>query len=96
MIMDGSPTATSSAHARGDQSADLEIAHVRERLALLENLKAGIEELKRDPDSGMQFSMNDPTDAAVARAAANIALWRSYLPEDCVAAMIAAGWQWST
>jgi hypothetical protein len=30
------------------------------------------------------------------RAAQNIAAWREYLPEDCVAAMIADGWHWST
>jgi hypothetical protein len=27
-----------------------------------------------------------------ARSATNIALWRVYLPEDCVAAMISMGW----
>jgi hypothetical protein len=40
--------------------------------------------------------MNEPTALAMARAAANIAAWRSYLPEDCVNAMINDGWQWST
>jgi hypothetical protein len=40
--------------------------------------------------------IDDPSDPATARAAANIALWRSYLPEDCVTAMITAGWHWST
>jgi hypothetical protein len=30
------------------------------------------------------------------RASANIAAWRAYLPEGCVAAMIKDGWQWST
>jgi hypothetical protein len=34
--------------------------------------------------------------AANLRAAANIAAWRTYLPEDCVAAMIDGGWHWST
>jgi hypothetical protein len=30
-----------------------------------------------------------------ARAAANIANWRSYLPQDCVESMIKSGWQLS-
>ena len=30
------------------------------------------------------------------RAAANIAAWRTYLPQDCVAAMIKDGWHRST
>ena len=30
------------------------------------------------------------------RAAANIATWRSYLPEDCVVAMVNDRWHWST
>jgi hypothetical protein len=34
-----------------------------------------------------------PEDAA--RSAENIALWKSYLPDDCVAAMIALGWDLS-
>jgi hypothetical protein len=34
--------------------------------------------------------------AAAFRAAANIAAWRTYLPENCVAAMINDGWHWST
>jgi hypothetical protein len=35
-------------------------------------------------------------DCAAARAAANIAVWRTYLPDDCVAAMIEDGWHRST
>lgn len=30
------------------------------------------------------------------RAAANVATWRTYLPEDCVAAMIKDGWHFTT
>jgi hypothetical protein len=111
MIMDGAPTAVTGPGALGEQSGDSHIEHVRQRLALLEVVKAGIEELKRDPATRAQLpvtdpadragpaepnDLTDPNDPAVARAAANIALWRSYLPEDCVAAMITAGWHWST
>jgi hypothetical protein len=35
-------------------------------------------------------------DAAIARAAAIIADWMTYLPEDCVKAMVRDGWHWST
>jgi hypothetical protein len=34
--------------------------------------------------------------AADLRASTNIATWKTYLPEDCVAAMIDDGWHWST
>jgi hypothetical protein len=34
--------------------------------------------------------------AADLRASANVATWRTYLPEDCVAAMIDDGWHRST
>jgi hypothetical protein len=34
-------------------------------------------------------------DATIARAAATIAEWMTYLPEDCVKAMVNDGWHWS-
>jgi|SRR5450631_3431599 hypothetical protein len=34
-------------------------------------------------------------DATIAHAAAIIAEWMTYLPEDCVKAMINDGWHWS-
>jgi hypothetical protein len=34
--------------------------------------------------------------AAAFRAAANIAAWRTYLPDECVLAMIHDRWHWST
>ena len=33
---------------------------------------------------------------ATTRAVANIADWMTYLPEDCVRAMVKDGWHWST
>jgi len=36
------------------------------------------------------------SDAAITRAAVNIAEWMAYLPEDCVKAMVRDGWHWST
>jgi hypothetical protein len=35
-------------------------------------------------------------DATVARAAAIIAEWMTYLPQDCVKTMVSDGWHWST
>jgi hypothetical protein len=35
-------------------------------------------------------------ESTAARAAALIADWMSYLPEDCVKAMVGDGWHWST
>jgi hypothetical protein len=86
MIMDGS-----SREMNESDSTDF-----RRRLALLDVYTASIQALKREPDTRRRFQMNDPSDSATAQAAANIARWRSYLPEDCVTAMISAGWQWST
>jgi hypothetical protein len=34
--------------------------------------------------------------AASLRASENVATWKTYLPEACVAAMINDGWHWST
>ena len=35
-------------------------------------------------------------EGATARAAETIADWMSYLPQDCVKAMVRDGWHWST
>jgi hypothetical protein len=34
--------------------------------------------------------------AGLARAAETVAGWKTYLPEECVRAMMNAGWHWST
>jgi hypothetical protein len=34
--------------------------------------------------------------ADLARAVENVARWKTYLPEECVRAMMNAGWHWST
>jgi hypothetical protein len=71
-----------------DGTRELSAEHVRARLQLLESLAAEIAALKRHPDARRRLRMNDPGDAATARAAANIAAWRRYLPEDCISTMI--------
>jgi hypothetical protein len=37
-----------------------------------------------------------PSVADIARANANIDAWQTYLPKDCVDAMINDGWHWTT
>jgi hypothetical protein len=36
---------------------------------------------------------NDPE---LARAAANVACWNTYLPQGCISTMMSAGWHWTT
>jgi hypothetical protein len=36
---------------------------------------------------------NDP---GLARAAANVACWKTYLPQGCISAMMSDGWHWTT
>jgi len=84
------------AEAANDGTREASVEHVRLRLQLLEALAAEIEELKRNPEARRRLRMNDPVDTATTRAAANIAAWRAYLPEDCISAMIRDGWHWTT
>ncbi len=81
-------------------SAELPQRHdktrTQQRLALLRSMAASIQELKQVPADRRLLQSCDPNSAMTARAAANIAAWREYLPEDCVTAMINDGWHWST
>jgi hypothetical protein len=47
-------------------------------------------------DTGTRRAKYRDSAAAMARAEANIAQWMTYLPEDCVRAMVDHGWHWST
>jgi hypothetical protein len=64
------------------------------RLALINKLAIDAQGLSFKKDQGMG-SIESGRSAAL-RAAAIVANWRTYLPEDCVAAMINDGWHWST
>jgi hypothetical protein len=44
------------------------------------------------PAKSPLFTRRNLRDALTARAAAHIAEWSTYLPKDCVAAMIRDGW----
>jgi hypothetical protein len=68
---------------------------LRHRLALVKKLAIDAQGLSFKKDLGLAGPMEDGSSAAL-RAAAIVADWRTYLPEDCVAAMIKDGWHWST
>jgi hypothetical protein len=82
MIMEGPLTETS----------DPGYTDYRRRPALRGAFTVSIKALEQVPPGQRPLQMNDPTHSATAHVAANIARWRSYLPEDCVTAMISAGW----
>jgi hypothetical protein len=59
------------------------------------NLSADASAIRRDVVQASHLpTLGDA--ATAARAAANIAEWQSYLPEDCVKAMIRDGWHVTT
>jgi hypothetical protein len=68
---------------------------LRHRLALIKKLAIDAQALSFKTDPSSAPSIEGGSSAAL-RAAANVAEWRTYLPEDCVAAMIKDRWHWST
>ncbi len=70
-------------HRSGEREAD----DSHRLAALLRGLRVGPDVVKAS------LKRNDAT---TARAATIIAEWMSYLPEDCVRAMVCDGWHWST
>lgn len=56
------------------------------------------ERLDRGSPTSLDPSEEDPVAAAaaIARAKRNVREWKSYLPDDCVEAMIRLGWHFST
>jgi hypothetical protein len=69
--------------------------HLRHRLELVRKWTIRAQGLVPNTGAAGIASINKG-DSAASRAAANIAVWRTYLPDDCVAAMIDDGWHWST
>ena len=61
----------------------------------IQDLNALLRQLDVRADSAAQQCFAH-VDGATARAAQSIADWMSYLPEDCVKAMVRDGWHWST
>lgn len=76
-----------SGDAMNHHSGEREAGHSSQLLALLQRLGVGADVVEGSIHR---------SDAATARAAANIAEWMTYLPEDCVKAMVNDGWHWST
>lgn len=68
---------------------------LRHRLALIKKLAVDAQGLSFTTDLSLAGSIENGSSAAL-RAAAIVADWRTYLPQDCVAAMIKDGWHWST
>jgi hypothetical protein len=68
---------------------------IRRRLAFVEGLAVRAQGLTIKTDIGTAGSIEKCSTATVG-AAAIVAAWRTYLPEDCVVAMIKDGWHWST
>jgi hypothetical protein len=68
---------------------------MRRRLAFVERLAVRAQALTIKTNIGTASSIEKCSTATVG-AAAIVAAWRTYLPEDCVVAMIKDGWHWST
>jgi len=59
------------------------------------NLSVLLQTLGADTSAAATGSINQNA-IATARATAKIADWMTYLPKDCVKAMVNNGWHWST
>jgi hypothetical protein len=70
-------------------------AQPRRRSAFTRSLAGSAPSMVLKPDLGMAGSIAK-INAASLRASENVATWKTYLPEACVAAMISDGWHWST
>jgi hypothetical protein len=68
----------------------------RDRATHMSNLAATVQDLPESPWLGAALSAMSLTHAEHVHSEANVCLWRSYLPADCVNKMIAQGWHLST
>jgi hypothetical protein len=75
-------------------SSEHDAVHLRHRLELVRKWSVRAQGLVPNGSGGIDSI--GKRDSAASHAAANVAIWRSYLPDDCVAAMIEDGWHWST
>jgi hypothetical protein len=74
-------------HPKMHRSRERKVDDSHRLLALLKGLAVG---------SDVVEASIKRNEATTARAAAIIAEWVTYLPEDCVRAMVSDGWHWST
>jgi hypothetical protein len=83
----GSGPSRSNGHPVMHRPREREVGDSTRLVALLEGLGVGSDVIEASiKRSG----------ATIARAAAIIADWMTYLPEGCVKAMVRDGWHWST
>jgi hypothetical protein len=68
---------------------------LRQRLEFIRSLAVSAQGLSIKTDMAKAVSL-EKSRAAAFRAAANVATWRTYLPDECVVAMVNDGWHWST
>jgi hypothetical protein len=55
--------------------------------------------LEQNPSTDTSVALNGSVlrnDPGLAKAAANVARWKTYLPEGCISAMMSNGWHWTT
>jgi hypothetical protein len=55
--------------------------------------------LEQRPSDDTSVALNGSVlrnDPGLARAASNVARWKTYLPQDCVSSMMSEGWHWTT
>jgi len=85
-------TRSNQANHYSTERAAVELRH---RLAFVKSLAvtARGSSIKTDMAAA---ATTEKDNATRSRATANVAAWRTYLPEDCVVAMINGGWHWST
>ena len=74
-------------HPLMHRPSESEVDNSAQLIALLKGLGVGADVVEAS------IKRND---ASITRAAAIIAEWMTYLPEDCVKAMVNDGWHWST
>jgi hypothetical protein len=85
-------TRSNQANLYSTERAAVELRH---RLAFVQSLAvtARGSSIKTDMAAA---ATTEKDNATRLRATANVAAWRTYLPEDCVVSMINSGWHWST
>jgi len=83
----GNGRCAARAHPVMHRSGEREVDESHRLVSLLRGLRVG-------PD--VVTASLKRNDATTERAATIIVEWMSYLPEDCVRAMVGDGWHWST
>ena len=85
-------TCAESATHYSDEHDAVELRH---RLEFIQRLADSAQGLSIKTDMAKDLS-SEESRAAAFRAAVNVATWRTYLPDECVVAMINDGWHRST